>query len=185
MFVIYTNYKTYEILSESFIIIIFFHFHQVYRAEWYQLRTGYNDSRYMGKLSDQKVWSCDELDTTAGSQLLKATLTESYTSLKVEVKMKPPVPNFNLTHPKCDKAPSLLMTHDSSAPITNGLTCNPYCEVPHPCQFVEVSQVSTVKIKYHFLCHCLVQSCNELFVILRAEMNNSTGKICDILMENL
>ena len=164
----------------------YIHVHTVYPAQWYQLHSGYNISTYMKRLNDDKRWSCDELDTTGSSQLLKATLTPYYTSLNVTIYMKLPVLIFDPAHPKCDKATSLLMTHDSSEAIANGLTCNPFCEVPYPCQLVQNPiQIKREKFQYRFLCHCSAQSCNELFIVLRPKKNKSIAKICDVLLENL
>ena len=138
----------------------------------------------MTKLSDRRRLSCEKLDTAAGSQLLKATLTVPYTSLKVDILIKPPKINFDPVHPKCDQAPSLLMTHDSSEAIATGVICNPFCEVPRPCLFKKMANVPTGRILYRFLCHCPVQTCNDLFVLLQTQMPNSVVRICDILMRN-
>ena len=163
----------------------YFHFNLVYPAKWYLVHSGYNNSAHMRRLSDNSARTCDRLDIAEGSQLLKTTLTASYNSLKVEIGMKLRVLQFDPAHSNCDKAPSLLLTHDSSQAIANGLTCNPFCEVPRPCQFIQMSMGNNEKIKHKFVCHCNVQSCNDLLIILRAETKNAIVYICDVFIENV
>ena len=145
---------------------------------WLLLHPGSNTSTHLVKITNGRYSSCDALDIATGSQLLKTTLTESYTILEVGILIKKPHVNFGPAHPDCDQAPSLLMTHDSSEAIARGLACSPFCQVPNPCQLGEVEVRETIVTKYWFLCQCAAPTCNELFLVLHPQLN--IVKICKV-----
>ena len=136
----------------------------------------------VGKLSDGDPTTCPIFHIATSSKLLRATLTETYTSLEVRVRVKRLDNhglNFGPVQPNCDEAPSLLLTHDSSKATADGLTCNSFCQAPKPCQLGNVTR-DTGKFNYQFFCQCAFPACNDLFLLLRPVTYRSTVRICEI-----
>ena len=92
----------------------------VVSAQWYLIEPGHEMGNKIDTLSDGDSTTCSKFDLSTSSQLLKATLTETYTSLEVRVRVTIRANgglNFGLIQPNCDEAPLLLLTHDSSRAI--------------------------------------------------------------------
>ena len=151
-----------------------------YRGHWYTLRSGGQNSTYLAGISDTSTQTCDEFNFADGSQLLKATLTETYTSLRFVIRVGASGLRFGSVHPDCDKSSSLLMAHDSSRAIADGLTCRPFCEVPTACQISHVNLTPFGRFIYKFICRCTAQDCTDLFISLRPELNRTGVVMCDI-----
>ena len=149
----------------------------MYPAQWYLLQPPRNIT-YLPRLSDDRRQTCVVLDN--GSHLLKATLTKSYNSLKVDVRIVEPLMNFNTTHPDCTRTPSQLLTHDSSEAIAMGRPCDPFCHVPGTCQLYEIKDKNNGRLAYRFFCQCTIASCNDLVLILRPEIDRHNVEICDV-----
>ena len=151
-------------------------------AQWYRIKPGSDIDTNADKLSDGDHTTCPIFHIATSSKLVRATLTETYTSLEVRVQVKELYNrglNFGPAQPNCDEAPSLLMTHDSSKSIADGLTCNPFCQAPKPCQLGNVTR-DTRKFNYQFLCQCAFPTCNDLFLLLRPVTYRHAVKICEI-----
>ena len=141
----------------------------VVSAQWYLIEPGHNMDNNIDTLSDGDSTTCSKFDLSTSSKLLKATLTEIYNSLEVHVRVMIRANrglNFGPVQPNCDEAPSLLMTHDSSRAIADGLTYSPFCQAPKPCQLSNVTR-SNGKFNYQFSCQCAFPICNDLFLTLR------------------
>ena len=136
----------------------------------------------VGKLSDGDPTTCPLFHIATSSKLLRATLTKAYTSLEVRVQLKEHDYrglNFGPIQPNCDEASSLLMTHDSSKSIADGLNCHPFCQAPKPCQLGNVTRDNR-KFNYQFFCQCAFPTCNDLFLLMRPVTYRNAVKICEI-----
>ena len=141
--------------DHQFYIVLYFSPYTPYSL----LHLGSNTSTQLVKITNGRYSSCDALDIATGSQLLKTPLIESYIILDVGILIQKPHMNFGPANPDYDRAPSLLMTHNSSEAIAPGLTC----QVPKPCQLGVVEVRDTAYTKYQFLCQCAIPTCNGLF----------------------
>ena len=151
-------------------------------AQWYLVKPGHIMGNNIDTLNDDDSTTCSKFDLSTSSKLLKATLTETYTSLEAHVRENKRANrglNFGPVQPNCDEVPSPLMTHDSSKAIADGLTCNPFCQAPKPCQVGNVTR-DNWKINYQFFCQCAFPTCKDLFLLLRPVTYRHTIKICDI-----
>ena len=147
---------------------------------WYLLNHSNTSSTHMTKIGDYDPTTCDEVDIVNHSTLLKTTLTTPFASLEVNINIKLPRVNFGPEQLPCGyKAPSLLMTHDSSTATAEGRKCKLFCTVPHVCRLVDVTVVMVEDIlQYEFSCRCSHQSCNELFLMLQPELRRDAIEIC-------
>ena len=156
-------------------------FHSEIHGDWYLLHPGSTGNISMAKIGDGDEDTCDGVDLADHSKLLKTTLPASYSSLDAYVGIKEPEVNF-LQERDCDTGPSVLMTHDSSKAISNGLDCKPFCEVPNACQLVNLIGRFKELIKYQFSCQCSNQSCNDLFFLIQPERPRMVVKICHVYL---
>ena len=147
-------------------------------APWYLVDLNGNSGTYLDEITDGLFQTCASLDMTSRPQLLKTTVNESYTYLDVKIAIDKPEFNFGQAHPDCDQVHSMLLTHDSSEAIANGLTCSPFCKVPKQCQLREVEPKRTGNMIYWFFCKCAVSTCNELFLILHSSLARKIINIC-------
>ena len=136
----------------------------------------------MAANNDSDPKSCEDVVLANSPKLLKTTVNSSYTSLEVNISIKEPMVSFSTKRSTCGKLPSLLMTHDSSGAV--GMTCNPFCEVPNVCQYVNATvQSYGGLINYHFLCRCTRPSCNELFLRLQPEFHRDVVEISHVSLK--
>ena len=159
----------------------------VVSAQWYLVESGHEMGNSINKLSDGDFTTYSRFDIATSSKLLKATLTETYTLLEVHVRVNTRYQrglNFGPAQPNCDEAPSLLLTHDSSKAIADGLTCNPFCQAPKPCQLGQVTR-GDGKFNYQFFCQCAFPTCNDLFLLLRPVTYRPAVKVCEISFVNI
>ena len=143
----------------------------MYPARWYLLNPGGN-STHLHHLNDGSRKTCHEFGN--GPHLLKATKPRSYDTRNVAVYIKQPLINFNWTHTPCNIPPSLLLTHGT------GTDCNPFCQVPGTCQFLDVSYKGYPMIKYSFVCKCTVDECRDIFLNLQPQLDRDVVEICMI-----
>ena len=95
--------------------------------------------------------------------------------------MVPPIVNFGPKLQNCHKLPSLLMTHNSTQVTRCDLACKPFCQVPQPCKFEAAQHLPWFnRIRYIFSCHCLYQTCTDLFLMLQPELDRVIFEICHI-----
>ena len=147
--------------------------------DWYLLIPGCQENTHVVAISDSNPKTCGEVVLANSPKLLKTTLDVPYTFLNVSIGIKEPRVSFGTTRSDCGRAHSLLMAHNSSG--ATGVTCKPFCEVPHPCQLADVTaEGHDTLLSYQFSCQCTHPSCNDIFILLQPEFHRDVVEICDV-----